>query len=96
MIRRCYDENYSAYKWYGEKGITVCDRWKRFDFFLEDIVNLPGFDYDKFEANEIELDKDILSKTKTKVYSPETCCLVSHSENNRDALKRRWHPDQVA
>ena len=26
MIKRCYDENCPTYKWYGEKGITVCER----------------------------------------------------------------------
>lgn len=91
MLRRCYDKTYSAYKWYGAKGIKVCDRWKRLDYFIEDVVKLKGFDYNKFENNEIELDKDILSNVEIKVYSPETCCFVSHKENNAEALKRRWH-----
>ena len=95
MIRRCYDKNYSKYKWYGGKGVTVCDRWLRLDFFIEDVVKLPGYDPEKFENNEIELDKDIIDY-KQMIYSPETCSLTSHAENNREALRRRWHPEQVA
>lgn len=92
MIRRCYDKNDNAYKWYGAKGVAVCDRWKRLDYFIEDITSIRGYDPVKFENSEIELDKDILGNGK-KLYSLETCCFVSHSENNRDALKRRWHPE---
>jgi len=92
MIRRCYDKNYRAYKWYGAIGVTVCDRWKRLDYFIDDVKNIPGYDPVKFENNEIELDKDILGNGM-KLYSPETCCFVSHFENNQDALKRRWHPE---
>lgn len=29
MIRRCYNKNEPAYKWYGARGITVCDEWLR-------------------------------------------------------------------
>lgn len=92
MIRRCYDKNYRAYKWYGAKGISVCKRWHRLDFFIEDIVRLPGYDVIRFENGEIELDKDIIDY-KRKEYSPQTCCLTTHAENNKEALMRRWHPE---
>lgn len=29
MIKRCYQSNNKDYKWYGERGITVCDEWKK-------------------------------------------------------------------
>ena len=95
MLRRCYDKAYNKYKWYGGKGVTVCERWHRLDYFIEDIVNLPGYDTNKFEAGEIELDKDGIAYDK-KEYSPETCQLISHRENNSLALKRRWHPELIA
>lgn len=31
MLERCYKPNRSNYKYYGEKGVTVCDEW-RLDF----------------------------------------------------------------
>lgn len=27
MLDRCYNENHSAYKWYGAEGVRVCDSW---------------------------------------------------------------------
>ena len=42
MIRRCHDPRAINYKYYGAKGITVCDRWKNsFDDFLSDIGIIP-------------------------------------------------------
>lgn len=42
MIERCYDPKHISYKYYGAKGITVCERW-RIDFFnfLEDMGKRP-------------------------------------------------------
>lgn len=90
MIRRCYDKTYNKYQYYGGRGVTVCDRWHRLDNFIEDITNLPGYDPDKFEKNELEMDKDVIGRNE-KIYSPETCCLISHSANVRESLYNRWH-----
>lgn len=89
MIRRCYDKEYRAYKWYGAKGVSVCDRWKRLDYFVEDISKIRNFDLQKFNSGELELDKDIYGDHK--IYSLETCCFVSHAENAREANKRRFN-----
>lgn len=36
MLSRCYNENNASYKYYGLKGITVCDEWKNsFDIFYQ-------------------------------------------------------------
>lgn len=94
MIRRCYDETSKAYKWYGAKGIFVCDRWHRLDYFVEDLPKIPGFDPVLFEESKIELDKDIRGNGN-KYYSLETCCFVSHAVNAQDCCVRRWHPKQV-
>lgn len=32
IIRRCYDNRRQNYKYYGERGITVCEEWRE-DFF---------------------------------------------------------------
>ena len=94
MIRRCYDEKDRAYKWYGAKGVTVCTRWLRLDYFIEDLPKIPGFNKTLFEENKIELDKDIRIKGN-KYYSLETCCFVSHKTNAQDCCARRWHPEQA-
>jgi hypothetical protein len=42
MIDRCYSENCIAYKYYGGRGISVCERWRQsFSDFLEDMGNRP-------------------------------------------------------
>ena len=80
MIRRCYDKNAPFYKWYGGKGVVVCERWKRFDLFLEDIPSVPGYNIEKINDGTLELDKD-LRVPELRIYSPETCSFVTHREN---------------
>lgn len=33
MMRRCYDENYHSYKYYGARGIEVCKEWHNYEAF---------------------------------------------------------------
>jgi sugar diacid utilization regulator len=43
MIARCYDETHVSYKYYGAKGIKVCDRWKNsMSNFWEDMGERPS------------------------------------------------------
>ena len=76
MIRRCYSTKCSNYNIYGARGVTVCDEWHNFQNFAkwyEDNYPKDGRKYD--------LDKDRLS-VGIKVYSPETCCFLTHAENS--------------
>lgn len=41
MIQRCRNPNNPAYKYYGARGITVCERWHKFENFLEDMGKRP-------------------------------------------------------
>ena len=42
MLQRCYTTTSAAYQYYGGRGITVCDRWRSFPPFLEDMGACPG------------------------------------------------------
>jgi len=42
MIRRCHNQNHHAFKDYGARGIKVCDRWRTFEGFFEDMGNQPS------------------------------------------------------
>lgn len=90
MIRRCYDKTHNKYKWYGGIGVTVCERWHRLDYFIEDLPFIEGYDQIKFENSEIELDKDIKGRG-TKEYNKDVCMFVTRHENVEEALKNRWH-----
>jgi len=52
MKRRCYDEKNKHYKDYGGRGITVCERWHKFEYFLEDMGEKPnGFSIERIDNN---------------------------------------------
>jgi hypothetical protein len=37
MLQRCINPRHGAYRYYGAKGITVCDRWLKFENFIADM-----------------------------------------------------------
>lgn len=45
MRNRCNNPNSEDYKYYGGKGIVVCDEWNDFAKFLEDMGPRPSKDY---------------------------------------------------
>jgi hypothetical protein len=42
MLGRCRNPKHQAYKNYGGRGITVCDRWLTFENFLADMGRRPS------------------------------------------------------
>ena len=42
MKSRCLDPNHDAYANYGGRGIKVCERWKTYKDYLEDILKEIG------------------------------------------------------
>lgn len=41
MRQRCRNEKCTDYKFYGGRGITICDRWSEFSNFLQDMGERP-------------------------------------------------------
>lgn len=99
MINRCYNPNYDSYINYGNKGVTVCERWRYFDNFKIDITYLPGYDLWLNNPGDYALDKDVLQMgipEYQKIYSPETCCFISIFENAKYAgLYQNMHKDSI-
>lgn len=79
MLERCYSARYQELK-PTYIGCKVCDEWHNFQVFAE-----------WFEVNYIEgfeLDKDKLGDGK--LYSPETCCFISRTENVEISQAKRY------
>ena len=61
MIQRCFNSNTPEYKYYGARGITVCERWRDFAAFLEDMGERPS---KKYSIDRINVNGN---------YEPENC-----------------------
>jgi hypothetical protein len=52
MRVRCENQASPAYKWYGGRGISVCDRWRSFENFYEDMgARPPATSLDRIDSN---------------------------------------------
>lgn len=51
MRQRCYDANNKAFRYYGGRGISVCERWSKFENFLSDMGPKPeGLTIDRIDT----------------------------------------------
>jgi hypothetical protein len=41
MVRRCTNPDHDSYPLYGGAGVTVCERWQKFENFLRDMGERP-------------------------------------------------------
>jgi hypothetical protein len=81
MLHRCYDLNSVSYKYYGARGITVCDRWREsYDDFVEDMGLRP---------ENMTLDR----KDNSLGYSSDNCTWKSVEYQNRN--KRSTKPREL-
>ena len=77
MKKRCYDSKDKSYRWYGEKGIKICDEWLYNPIAFVEWALLNGY------SNELTIDRIDSSKD----YSPENCQWISIEQNSRKDKK---------
>jgi hypothetical protein len=78
MKRRCCNPIDSAYSRYGERGITLCEKWMRFEGFLEDMGVRP---------NGLTLDR----RDNGKGYSKENCKWSTYKEQARNTRSNVYY-----
>lgn len=78
---RCYKKRHKAYKYYGERGVRMCDEW------LNNVTAFANWCLAHGWEHGLQVDKDI--KGDGLLYSPETCSIVTCkvNQNNRRSSK---------
>jgi hypothetical protein len=72
MKTRCENKNSPAYKWYGARGIKVCEKWLDFKNFFEDMGVRPS---KKYSIDRINVDGN---------YEPSNCRWATMRDQQRN------------
>jgi len=79
MIRRCNNPRSPNYKYYGARGITVCDRWRNsFQAFIEDMGRRP--------TPKHQIDR----RNNDGNYEPDNCRWTTPKEQTRNSRRTRF------
>lgn len=81
MKTRCYNTKGRVYKYYGGKGITICDEWQDVSVFVKWLYSQGWKPKSGFAIDRIDPEKG---------YSPDNCRVISAKENSMRALEDRW------
>ena len=80
MITRCYNKKSKSYRFYGEKGIKICDEWLLNPKSFEQWALQNGYS-ENLTIDRIDAKKD---------YAPDNCQWIPLEENARKAGKVNW------
>lgn len=87
MKKRCENPNCKSYKWYGAKGVSVCDEWQDYSSFKKWAIN-NGYDKNA-EHGVCTIDRI----NPYGNYSPDNCRWISMEEQARNKRKSDMRGD---
>jgi len=71
MKERCYNITHKDYKYYGGRGITMCDEWKNDVKIFYNWAIINGW------KKDLEIDRH----NNNGNYEPDNCRFIIHKEN---------------
>lgn len=78
MMSRCHNPNYTQFKDYGGRGVTVCERWQAVENFVSDMESTW------FEGATLE------RKKVGNGYDAENCKWIPKAEQNLNTRRTVW------
>lgn len=85
MRGRCNNCNYVQYKYYGGRGITVCDKWSSFENFKDDMYESYLSHVKEFGEKNTSLDRI----NPNGNYEPNNCRWATNSEQQANTRRKR-------
>lgn len=82
MKTRCLNKNAPAYKYYGERGISICDEW------LDDFKNF----YDWAKTNGYKRNLTLDRKDNNGNYNPLNCHWVTYAAQAQNRREHKLNP----
>ena len=73
MRARCENPDHPAYKWYGARGIKVCDRWQSVESFIADTGRRPSAQH---SLDRVDNDGN---------YEPSNCRWATNAQQTRNS-----------
>ena len=83
MKQRCFRQSSKAYKYYGGRGITVCDEWLKYENFMKWAYSHgydPNVERGKCTIDRIDVNGD---------YEPNNCRFVDMVDQNNNKRNSR-------
>ena len=81
MKQRCYNPNHKHYKYYGGKGITICDEW------LHDFITFYNWSMTNGYNDSLSIDRI----DPNKGYDPSNCRWVSHKVQMNNQISNKHY-----